>query len=279
MDQAHCEVALKDIHGLGSPWVNLRNKEHQAKIFDHILNCVGYWTDFPGNRAFTVGCDYMQGPHIHGNPQGEWCGAQLSWLSLYVHNSSGVGRCTHFACFSCSRHCLAQKSKAREPCWVNDRICFGHMVILNKRAWRPYGPCSSVLWIAMSHLGKSSSLLGSGHRKQWVFLDTRCLCYLISFWCMTHVEWFLKIAVDWTVFSIAESGIRRWSRIHMFSILNSIRHSRIWMSKKSGSKGTQVNVRRKVLVQFKVKPTSGVEKVLYYANQNFVPESKHRHFG
>lgn len=51
------------------------------------------------------------------------------------------------------------------------------------------------------------------------------------------------------------------------------------MSKKSGSKGTQVNVRRKVLVQFKVKPTPGVDKVLYYANQNFVPESKHRHFG
>lgn len=165
--------------GLGSPWVNLRNKEHQARIFDHMLNCVGYWTDFPGNRAFSVGCDYMQGPHIHGNPQGEWCEAQLSWLSLNIHNSSGIGRCTHFACFSCSRHCLAQKSKARVPCWGNDRICFGHLVILNKRAWMPYGPCSSVLWIAVSHLGKSSSLLGSGHRKQWVFLDTRCLCYLI----------------------------------------------------------------------------------------------------
>ena len=67
-----------DLHGLGSPQVNLRCKAHQAKIFDQVLNCVGYMTGFPGNRAFSVGCEYMWKPHIHRIPRES--DVRLSWL-------------------------------------------------------------------------------------------------------------------------------------------------------------------------------------------------------
>lgn len=51
---------------------------HQAKIFDQILNFVVYMTGFPGNRAFSAGCEYIWGPCIHRIPRES--DVKLSWL-------------------------------------------------------------------------------------------------------------------------------------------------------------------------------------------------------
>lgn len=158
-----------------------------------------------------------------------------------------------------------QIHKTSESCWDNDRICFGHMV-LSKRAWKTYGPCSNVLWRAMCPLGKSPDLLDCGRRKKWTFLDARCLHDFISFWYMTHMEWFKKLL--WTKqyfhpFLQLNLGTWRWSWISIFSILNSILHSRIWMRqemRKQRNPGWMWEM--KVLVQLKVKPTEGLDRAL-----------------